>query len=183
MPAQNDIPSRFPVDRPIEDDTGQWWVLQSKPNREWKLARYLLQREISYYMPLYDRKIKFGAFGREKIVRAPLFRGYLCFALDREKQSLLYNTHDFARIIEIREQDAFVKELQSVSTVTKSQHDLLVQPGVLKGRAALIVSGPLKGLEGVVLRRAKKGQFAISVTMFNRTVILNVNPLTDLEII
>ncbi|MGP8282558.1 MAG: transcription termination/antitermination protein NusG [Desulfomonilaceae bacterium] len=158
MTVKNDVPSRFPVDRPIEEDTGQWWVLQSKPNREWKLAKYLLQREISYYMPLYDRKVKFGSFGREKVIKAPLFRGYLCFALDREKQTFLYNTHDFVRIIEIKEQDTFVKELQSVSKLTTSGQDLLVKPGVLKGRAALIASGPLKGVEGVVVRRAKKGR-------------------------
>ncbi len=181
--TQTDVPSRFPVDRPIDDDTGRWWVLQSKPNRDWKLATYLRNREISYYMPLYDSRIKFGSFGREKVVRAPLFKGYLCVALDRERHSLLYDSHDFARIIEIKDQATFVKELQSVSRVTTTEQDLQVKAGVLKGRTALIASGPLKGVEGVVVSRAKKGKFAISISMFNRTLILNVNPFTDLEIV
>ncbi len=183
MLPRTDVPSRFPVDLPIEDDTERWWVLQSKPNRDWKLATYLLNREISYYMPLYDRRIKFGSFGREKVVRAPLFKGYLCVALDREKHSLLYDSHDFARIIEIKDQATFVKELQSVARVTTTEQDLQVKAGVLKGRTALITSGPLKGVEGVVMSRAKKGKFAISISMFNRTLILNVNPFTDLEIV
>jgi transcriptional antiterminator RfaH len=180
---QTDVPSRFPVDRPIEDDTDRWWVLQSKPNRDWKLATYLRNREISYYMPLYDRRIKFGSFGRERVVRAPLFKGYLCVALDRERHSLLYDSHDFAKIIEVKDQATFVKELQSVSRVTTTEQDLQVKEGVLKGRTALITSGPLKGVEGIVVSRAKKGKFAISISMFNRTLILNVNPFTDLEIV
>jgi transcription antitermination factor NusG len=180
---QTDVPSRFPVDRPIEDDTNRWWVLQSKPNRDWKLATYLRNREISYYMPLYDRRIKFGSFGRERVVKAPLFKGYLCVALDRERHSLLYDSHDFAKIIEVKDQATFVKELQSVSRVTTTEQDLQVKEGVLKGRTALITSGPLKGVEGIVVSRAKKGKFAISISMFNRTLILNVNPFTDLEIV
>lgn len=183
MPFPSDIPSRFPFDRPLEDDTGIWWVLQCRPNRERRMAKYLLQREISYYLPLYNRQIKIGASRRESIIKAPLFKGYLCFALDRNKHNLLYETHDFARILQIRDQDTFVAELQSVSKVIKTEQDLLVKPGLLRGRRALIVSGPLKGLEGVIVRHAKSGQFAITVEMFNRTVILNVNPFTDLQIL
>ncbi|MDA8405994.1 MAG: hypothetical protein M0T73_03925 [Deltaproteobacteria bacterium] len=176
------IPPRYPEGKPLEEDLGLWWVIHSKPNREWKLARYLLNQEISYYMPLYDHKIRIGKL-HEKIIKAPLFRGYLCVALDREKHWRLYDTHDFARIIQIKEQNSFVKELQSVSRVLAVEQDLLVKPGLLKGRRVVVTSGPLKGVAGMVVGRSSKGRFAITVEMFNRTVIVNVDPLTALEIL
>ena len=182
MRFSEDIPSRYPEGKPLEEDLGLWWVIHSKPNREWKLARYLLNQEISYYMPLCDRKIKIGRL-REKITKAPLFKGYLCFALNREKHWRLYDTHDFARIIQVKEQNSFVKELQSVSKVLEVEQDLLVKPGLLKGRRVVVTSGPLQGVEGIVVGRSNKGRFAITVEMFNRTVIVNVDPLTDLEIL
>ncbi len=182
MPLHDNIPSRFPEGKPLEEDAGLWWVLHSKPNREWKLANYLLHHEISYYMPIYDRKIRVGGFQRERTTKAPLFKGYLCFALDREKHWRLYDTHDFARIVEIKEQNSFVKELQSVSRALEADQDLLVKPGILKGRRVLVVSGPLQGVEGLIVGRSNKGRFAITVEMFNRTVIVNVDPFTDLEI-
>lgn len=55
-------------------------------------------------------------------------------------------------------------------------------PGIMKGRRVQITSGPLKGAEGIVVGRSKKGQFAITVEMFNRTVIVNVDPFTNLEL-
>lgn len=182
MRFNEDIPSRYPEGKPLEEDLGLWWVIHSKPNREWKLARYLLNQGISYYMPLYDRKIRIGGL-REKITKAPLFKGYLCFALDREKHWRLYDTHDFARIIQITEQNSFVRELQSVSKVLAVEQDLLVKPGLLKGLRVVVTSGPLQGVEGIVVGRSSKGRFAITVEMFNRTVIVNVDPLTDLEIL
>ena len=161
---------------------GRWWVLQTKPNRDLKLARYLLKQEISYFMPFHDQKIKYGCLGREKVLRAPLIKGYLCVALDKTDHKRLYNNHDFAKIIEVKDQGRFVKELEALFKVTETEQDLDVLPGVLNGRPAFVVSGPLKGVEGVVLSRAKRGHFAISVGMFNRTVILKVNPMTSLEI-
>ena len=182
MLSHNGIPSRFPADRSIEDDMGRWWVLQTKPNRDLKLAKYLLKQEISYYMPLHDQKIRYGALRKEKVLRGPLIKGYLCVALDKTSHNRLYNSHDFARIIEVKDQSNFVKELQSLSRVTEAEQDLDVRPGVLKGRPAFVVSGPLKGVEGIVLNRVRKGHFAISVEMFSRTVVLNVNPRTNLGI-
>ena len=95
----------------------------------------------------------------------------------------MFDTHDFVRIIQIKEQNSFVKELQSVSKVLEVEQDLLVKPGLLKGRRVVVTSGPLQGVEGIVVGRSNKGRFAITVEMFNRTVIVNVDPLTDLEIL
>lgn len=182
MLVHNGVPSRFPTDRSIDDDMGRWWVLQTKPNRDLKLAGYLMKQGVGYYMPLYDHEIKYGSLGRVRVVRAPLMKGYLCVALEKGNHKQLYSSHDFARIIEVKDQASFVKELQSLHLVTENEQDLEVQPGLLKGRSAHIVSGPLKGVQGVVLNRSRKGKFAISVPMFYRTVVLNVDPLTSIEL-
>jgi transcription antitermination factor NusG len=87
------------------------------------------------------------------------------------------------KIIQIKDQDKFVRELQLVSRVLETGKDLLVKPGILKGRRVMVSSGPLQGAEGIVVGRSKKGKFAITVEMFNRTVIVNVDPFTDLELL
>ncbi len=183
MASHDNIPSRFPEGRPLDQDKGAWWILHCKPNREWKLARFLLNHEISYYLPIYERKTRIGYFRRERITPTPLFRGYICFALDRKAHHLLYETHDFVRTIEVTDQDRFVRELELVSRAIETGQELFVMPGIKKGRRVQITSGPLKGAEGIVVGRSKKGQFAITVEMFNRTVIVNVDPFTNLELV
>ncbi|MFH0958442.1 MAG: transcription termination/antitermination NusG family protein [Pseudomonadota bacterium] len=182
MASHDNIPSRFPEDRSLEQDLGLWWILHSKPNREWKLAKYLLNHEISYYLPIYQRKTRIGYFRLEKIIPTRLFRGYICIALDTKNHHLLYDTHDFVRIIKVNDQNGFVREIELVAKAIETGHDLFVMPGIMKGRRVRITSGPLKGAEGVVVGRSKKGQFAITVEMFNRTVIVNVDPFTNLEL-
>jgi transcription antitermination factor NusG len=175
------VPPRFPTDRSLDEDVGDWWVLHVKPNCEKQVATYLFNRNISYYLPLYTRKTRVGYFKRIRTTEVPLFSGYLCFALDRERHNLLYDTKKFVRIIKVEDQEAFVKELNSIAKAIETGEDLLVRPGLVPGRKVLIMSGPLEGTEGVVVQRRLEKQLALSVRMFNQSVLVKLDPLTKLE--
>jgi len=179
--AKEIIPARFPEDRPLEEDIGDWWVVHVKPNCEKQVANYLFNRKISYYLPLYTKKTRVGYFKRIRTTEAPLFRGYLCFALDREKHNLLYDTKKLVRIIKVDDQDGLVRELNSIAKAIEAGEDLLVQPGLTPGKRVLILSGPLEGTEGVVVKRRLERQLALSVLMFNQTVLVKLDPLTKIE--
>ena len=47
----------------------------------------------------------------------------------------------------------------------------------------MILSGPLEGAVGVVLRKRTSKQLALSVEMFNQTVLVKLDPYTDVEIL
>jgi len=183
MAEKEAVPARYPEDRPLDEDLGAWWVLHIKPNCEKKVATYLLSRNISYYLPLCKHKSRIGYFKRLRITEVPLFRGYLCFALDKEKHDLLYGTKKLVRIIKVEDQERFVRELQAVSRAVETGEDLFVQPGLVPGRRVAILSGPLEGTEGVVVHRRKERQLALSVRMFNQTVLVKLDPNTDVEIL
>lgn len=179
--AKEIIPTRFPEDRPLEEDIGDWWVVHVKPNCEKQVAAYLFNRQISYYLPLYTKKTRVGYFKRIRTTEVPLFRGYLCFALNKENHNLLYDTKKLVRIIKVDDQDAFVRELESVAKAIETGEDLLVRPGITPGRRVLILSGPLEGTEGLVVQRRLEKQLALSVRMFNQSVLVKLDPLTKLE--
>jgi transcription antitermination factor NusG len=177
------IQARFPENRPLEDDLGSWWVLHTRPNCEKAIATYLLHREISYYLPLYRQTVKVGNLGRTRTSDIPLFNGYICFALDREDHRLLYDTKKFVRIITVEDQELFVKELDGISKAVETEMDLLVHRGLVPGRRVRILSGPLAGHEGVVMRSRGEKKVALSVHMFNQSVVVKLDPLTGLELL
>lgn len=183
MIVRDVVPARYPLDRPLDEDLGSWWVLHTKPNCERMVATFLLHRNIGYYLPLYQRRIRLGSFKRTKTSEVPLFRGYVCFALDKERHGLLYDSKKFVRIIRVDDQDRFVKELQSVVTAVESGRDLTVRSGLIPGRRAVIMSGPLSGTEGVVVRRKGENQLALSVKMFNQSVLVRLDSGTEVEAI
>jgi transcription antitermination factor NusG len=145
------------------------------------VATYLFNRGISYYLPLYTRQTRVGYFKRIRTTEVPLFSGYLCFALDRKEHHLLYDSKKFVRIIQVEDQQAFVQELTDIARAIESGENLMVQPGLVPGRKVLILSGPLEGTEGVVVRRRMERQLALSVKMFNQTVLVRLDPLTKIE--
>jgi transcription antitermination factor NusG len=175
------VKARHPEDRRLDEDLGAWWVVHVKPNCEKQVATYLLNRDISYYMPLYRRKTRVGYWRKIRITEAPLFSGYLCFALDRERHYLLYDTKKLVRIIKIEDQERFVKELNAVAQAIETGEDLLVKPGLVPGRRVLILSGPLEGTEGVVVRSRTERKLALSVQMFNQSVLVKLDSWTKIE--
>jgi len=177
------IQARFPENRPIEDDLGAWWVMHIKPNCEKKIASYLLNRNISYYLPLYTRKTPVGYFRRIRQTEVPLFTGYLCFALEREKHSLLYDTKKFVRLIRVEDQIKFVEELTAIAKAIESGEDLIVRPGLVPGKKVMILSGPLEGIQGTIVKSRLERQLALSVEMFNQSVMLKLDPNTKLEVL
>lgn len=183
MLVNGSVPARFPEDRDLEEDLGLWWVIHTKPNCEKQVATYLLNRSISYFLPLYLKKSRFGNLGRIRTSEVPLFSGYLCFALDRQQHTLLYDTKKFVRIIKVDDQESFIKELKNVSTAIKTEQDIQVRAGLVPGRRVLILDGPLQGTEGVVVKRRGERQLALSVNMFNQTVLVKLDPFTRVELV
>ncbi len=175
------IIARYPEDRPLEADEGSWWVLHAKPNCEKMMAAYLLNRGIGYYLPIVRKTVKYGNLGRTRIEETPLFRGYLCFALDRKRHNLLYDSKKFVRIIKVEDQAGFVRQMAAVSKMIETTEDLLVRPGLVPGKRVAILSGPMAGTEGVLLHYKSGKHLAVSVEMFNQTVMVRLDPLTDLE--
>ena len=183
MSVKGKVPSRYPEDRLLEEDLGRWWVLHTKPNCERQVATYLLYRNISYYLPLYLKRSRFGNLGRFRTTETPLFNGYLCIAIEKEEHRLLYDSKKFVRIIRVDDQETFVRELQGISKAIKMEEELRVQDGLLPGKRVLILDGPLKGTEGVVVRRRGERQFGLSVKMFNQTVLVKLDHLTQVEVL
>jgi transcription antitermination factor NusG len=181
MTVRDTVPARFPEDRPLYEDLGCWWVMHIKPNCEKKVAAYLLNRNISYYFPLYKEKRSVGYFRTTRVIEVPLFRGYLCFALEKEDHKLLYDTSKFLRIIKVDDQERFVKELSAVAKAIDTGIDLLVRPGLVPGKRVVISSGPLEGTEGVVLARRHGSRLALSVRMFNQTVLVRLDDMTSVK--
>ena len=180
MTTKNPVPAKFPEDLSLDQGLGHWWVIHVKPNCEKMMAAYLLKRNISYYLPLYEKRVRIGYFRRVRTTVVPLFRGYLCLALDRENHNLLYDNNKIVRIIEVDDQETFIKELTAVARAIEMDEELLTQPGLVMGRKVYIASGPLEGSEGVVIGRRQR-QLALSVKMFNQSVLVKLDPFTKVE--
>ncbi len=63
------------LQNPAKYEPSQWWVVHTRPRAEKTLARQLLARNISYYLPFHQRQWR--SRGRALCSHLPLFPGYL----------------------------------------------------------------------------------------------------------
>ncbi|MFH0822901.1 MAG: transcription termination/antitermination NusG family protein [Pseudomonadota bacterium] len=173
---------RYPQGRALEEDVGLWWVIHTKPNCERHVANYLMHREISYYLPAGIEKTRYGNMGKIRVYRVPVFRGYVCVALDKQDHQKLYDTKKLIRLIEVSNQVRFVEELGAVARAAEISEDFTLRSGLARGTRVRILNGPLRGLEGVVIKSRTGKELALSVTMFNQSVSMKLDPSTELEL-
>lgn len=102
-------------------------------------------------------------------------------ALDRRAHSLLYGSKKWVRIIKVPDQEQFVREMENIDQALAKDVEAIVCPGLTIGKRAIVRSGPLRGVEGVYLRRRGRPQLGLKVTFFNQTVNVWLDPYTRLE--
>ncbi len=166
-------------ERPIDEIDGSWWVLHTRARHEKALAAELDESGINLFLPLISVTRRYGR--RRVNIFLPLFPGYLFVAFVSEEDRIrCLRTQRVARTIRVENQDRLREELEHIRRALVLGQRLQLYPGIKTGRRCRVISGPLKGVEGVVVRRNKKGRIYLEVDILGQSAMVDVE-LTDLE--
>ena len=169
-------PSRWPEERSLLEDLGQWWVARVKPRNEKALAWELLQLGVSYYLPMFvKRSLRRDSRKPRKSVICT-FPGYLSLAGYQERKTTILRTGRVLQVIRVGDQEKFVRELEQVRKAMQHAHEVAIQTHLAVGRRVVIVSGPLQGVEGIVIDLQRPKKIFLNVEIFNRAVSVTVSP-------
>ena len=70
-----------------------------------------------------------------------------------KKQSVLQSNY-CARVLEVPDQVEFANQLQDIQTAVSSEVEVCLAPQIVEGVQVVVKSGPLRGVEGFVEKRA-----------------------------
>jgi transcriptional antiterminator RfaH len=160
-------------DRPIAEIGGRWWVLQTKARHEKTFACELRELGIDHFLPLVSVP---RTYGRRRVhVQLPLFPGYVfvAFAFDEDRIHSL-RTQRVARTLPVDDQERLRGELENIRRALILGERVRLYPGIKIGRKCRVVAGPLKGLEGTVVRRNKKGRIYLEVATLGQSAMADV---------
>ncbi|MBI1388476.1 MAG: hypothetical protein GC154_08510 [bacterium] len=176
---------RWPSGRPLEEDLGAWRVAYLKPRNEKALARECQQAGISYYLPLYVKRSRRRDNNKQRKSVMPLFPGYFPFVDRGDESQRLHQTNRVVHILDVSDQDAFVRDLAMVWRAAESGAKLEVTPGFVEGQRVRVQDGPLLGMTGVVESVYRdKPRLIINVEALNLAVKVeidaeSVEPVSD----
>lgn len=150
-----------------------WTILHARPRAEKKIREHYHKEGITIFLPLRHKEHRYGNRVRE--FWSPLFPGYV-FGRFPEKQvhTIRQNQH-VANVLTVVHQDALVHQLQQLKRAVQSGELLDVMPYIEAGKTVRIISGPFKGVEGVVQQVADKTRVMVGIEMIQQSVAMWVD--------
>jgi transcription antitermination factor NusG len=172
--------SRYPKDRPLDEDLGRWTVAHVKSRQEKAFAADLINGDISYYLPLIENRTRRRDNGKIRKSLLPLFPGYVAMALDQNTKGRVYATNRVVSIVSVADQRQFVDELLQVQRAIDGNMKVALQPSFTVGQPVRVKSGPMMGLRGEVSHSARETIFVVRIHIFQRAVRVELDE-ADLE--
>src|SRR5690606_29482953 len=150
-----------------------WRVIHTKPRQEKALAEYLEARQIEHYLPLVRRVRYHGQ--RKAVAMVPLFPGYLFLHGDAEAGYAAERTERVVRVIPVSNQVELDAELAAIRLALERHGGLEPSRYPAVGEWVEVISGPLRGLRGVVERGATEDRLILGVRMLGRAAELEID--------
>jgi transcription antitermination factor NusG len=169
LPAEPDL---YPPDlwQGVDGEDGQfsddrrWWCLHTKPRQEKATARDLRSLKVAYYLPQVVREERTPQ-GRKTRSVVPLFTSYMFLLGDQSERLASLKSNRLVRVIDVTDQKTLGHDLRQIHQMLASGLAVVPEPQVPVGARIRILSGPLTGIEGRVVRRGKRDQF-VAVVQF-----------------
>ena len=140
----------------------EWYAIHTRSRHEKQVDLFLRERGVETFLPLVHTLSR--RRDRKKYIDMPLFPGYMFVCGDKE---CLFDVKYTRGVIGIIGADMDTptpipdKQIQDIRSIMESDIQLDPFPYLKKGRVVRVKSGPLKGLEGVLVER--KGNYKIVI--------------------
>jgi len=170
-----------------------WWVCHCKPRCEKKFAALMQAHGFEHYLPLVTSERRYES--RIKGFTKPLFPGYVFAEVPAEKKPLIYQQDLLARAFEVEDVPRLLEQLDDIRALLSSGLDFTLKPLLTKGRRVRIISGPLKGVEGLVESAevgkkrgssngsgGQRSSVLLSVDVLQQGILVSV-PAADLKVL
>jgi len=157
-----------------------WFAVYTCANHEKRVADQLRERCVDYFLPLYECERRWK--DRRVKLQTPLFPGYIFVRIALCDRLRILQTPGIARLVSFGGHPAPLphEDIQAIQDCLS--HGLQVEPHpyLRVGRRMQVRSGPLQGLEGIIVRRRNRSRFILSFDLLQRAVAIEMNAI-DLQ--
>jgi len=167
MPILAREPDLYPndlLDRPklgVEDDA-TWWALYCLSRQEKQLMRRLRAIDVPFYCPVVRKRYR-SPSGRVRTSHVPLFASYVFIYGDASQRYAAQQTGCVSRWLVSSDPRRLTSDLRQIRRLIATGAPLTPEARLQPGMNVRVRSGPFAGLEGVVIRRAKKTRLLVAV--------------------
>lgn len=171
---QSSDPSFFP--QHFDDcERPRWYAIYTRPRHEKRVTEQLTMKSVETLFPVYE-SIRRWKNGRHR-VQFPLFPGYAFVRIALRNRLEVMKVPGVVRLVGFNGKPTPLadEEITQLRQGLDAGIDVRPHPYLTVGRYVRVVSGPLQGLRGILIRR--KGQFrvVVSIDLIMRSMMADVD--------
>ena len=136
----------------LTESSVRWRVAHTRPRCEKKVALLCAQNGLDVSLPLYRSVKKYQS--KQVVFQKPLFPGYVFFRADPRQAGQLRQEQPVAQVLTPADDAEFAAQLEGILQALTTEREVRFAPEITLGQRVRIRSGPLRGMEGQVERRA-----------------------------
>jgi transcription antitermination factor NusG len=152
-----------------------WYAIRVKSNRERVTAQALTGKGFQVCLPLYsERRLQANS---ARTLRLPLFPGYIFCSFDVSDRLPILTVPGVVHIVSFGKtpQPVHEGEMAALLTILRSGLHAIPHPALPVGQRIRLNSGPLTGVEGVILAHKGEERLVVSVTLLQRSIAVEVD--------
>ncbi|HEV2198905.1 MAG TPA: UpxY family transcription antiterminator [Bryobacteraceae bacterium] len=151
-----------------------WYALSVKHQHERTVETALVEQGFEAFSPTYSSRRQWS--DRAKEIALPLFAGYAFCRFPNEAKTQVLRTPAIWRVVEFGGRPAAVAdaEIEALRSIVASGLPVRPWPHLKPGDRVRIERGPLRGVEGVLIREKDALEFIVGVEMLQRSVAVRI---------
>ena len=168
-----------PLGKAAAAPDSRWVAFYTLARREKDLMRKLEAASVPFFAPLIRRRLH-TAGGRVRHSFVPLFPGYVFAPVDDDQRRSALATNTVARWLSIADERMLVDDLRAIKRLIDSERPLTPEARLEPGQPVRVKSGPLRGVEGMVVKRRGEQRLVVAVRFLNQGASIELEDV-DLE--
>lgn len=169
----------FPEDLLARDDLtdengSHWWAVYTRSRQEKELMRSLVAMEIPFYCPIISHRFRSPA-GRLRTSHLPLFSNYVFMYADGFRRYQALKTNLISQTIEVNDGPQLVHDLRQIQRLIQLGLPLSIESKLAPGCKIRIKSGPLNGMEGMVVKRQGAEFLFVAVNFLQQGALVKLD--------
>ena len=175
MAALVAAPIDLPATPPIEPCGANWYALYTAPRHEKQVAEQINRQGISCFLPLYRSMRRWK--DRRKELAMVLFPGYVFVRMAPQDRLQVLQLPGAVRLVTFCGRPVALpeQEIELLRSRLSGTGVMEPHPYLRVGRRIRVGSGPLQGLEGIIVRMKDRCRLVFSIDLIMRSVAVEVD--------
>jgi len=153
-----------------------WIAVYTKSRHENVVIQELEKKNIEAYCPILKERRQWS--DRKRWVEFPLFRSYVFVKIELKNSLYILQTMGVHHIIKFQGNISTIPDgiIQNIKSMIDGGFTVEQVEYFVKGDEVKVVDGPLKGMEGIVVKIKNENKLVLKVAAIHQAIAVQIHP-------